>query len=28
VLDPSWRWRLKGTPKPYPKRGGRDPPPR
>ena len=28
VLDPRWRWRLKGTPQPYPKRGGRGPPPR
>lgn len=26
VLDPSWRWRLRGTPLPYPKRSGRGPP--
>jgi hypothetical protein len=26
VLDPSWRWRLRGQPQPYPKRGGRSPP--
>jgi hypothetical protein len=26
VLDPSWRWRLRGRPQPYPKRGGRSPP--
>jgi len=28
VLDPRWRWRLRGTPQPYPKRGGRGPPAR
>jgi len=28
VLDARWRWRLRGTPQPYPKRGGRGPPPR
>jgi len=27
VLDPAWRWRLGGRREPYPKRGGRDPPP-
>ena len=27
VLAPSWRWRLRGRPQPYPKRGGRSPPP-
>lgn len=28
VLDPAWRWRLRGVAKLYPKRGGRGPPPR
>lgn len=27
VLDANWRWRLRGTPLPYPKRGARGPPP-
>ena len=28
VLDPLWRWRLRGVPQSYPKRGGRGPPSR
>jgi len=28
VLDPRWRWRLRGTAKPYPKREARGPPAR
>jgi hypothetical protein len=28
VLDPSWRWRLRGTPRRYPKRESRGPPER
>ena len=27
LLDRSWAWRLRGRPQPYPRRGGRSPPP-